>query len=113
MNIFPRKSKTATDAYYFGEFGEVPLAPFSISTATFDESYEGEPKHYHTKNQKVFLTLEGEGILNVNGKQIVMKPEELIHVEPNEVHFVEKVLKGPLKLVVVLSAKENDKVVLE
>ncbi len=112
MHIFPRKLKQVPGSYYFGEFDDVPLAPFSISLATLDESYAGESKHYHTKNQKVYLTLEGEGILNVDGKEVAMRPEELIHVESNEVHFVEKVLKGPLKFVVILSAKENDKVTL-
>ncbi len=113
MNVFPRKSKQTPDAYYFGEFNDNPLAPFSISIASFDENYQSEKPHYHTKNQKAYVTLEGEGILNVNGKQIVMKPEQMIHIEPNETHYIESVITAPLKFIVILSAKIDDKVVLQ
>ncbi len=113
MNIFPRKPKTTPGAYYFGEFNESPLAPFSISLATMDESFAGEKRHYHTENQKAFLTLEGEGVLNVNGEEVILRPEEMIHIEPNEVHFVSRVTKAPLKCVVIASSKLNDKRVVD
>lgn len=113
MNLFPRKAKNTPGAFYFGEYDAVPLAPFSISLATFDDSFAGEKKHYHTQNQKVFVTLEGEGILNVDGKDVVLQPEMMIHVEPNEVHFVSRVTKAPLKFMVITSAKVDDKVVIE
>ena len=110
MNIFPRKPKQTSGAFYFGEFDDIPLAPFSISLATLDESYEPEKPHYHTQNQKAYVTLEGEGIINVNGKEVSMTPETMIHIEPNEIHFVEKVTKAPLRFIVILSAKTDDKV---
>jgi len=110
MNTFPRKSKSTSGAYYFGEFDDEPLAPFSISVATFDSSYEQEKPHYHKQNQKVYLILEGEGILNIDGEQVKMTPEYMIHIEPDEVHFVESVTNAPLKFVVILSSKTDDKV---
>lgn len=113
MNTFPRRAKNTPGAYYFGDFDQVPLAPFSISLATFDEAYAGEKPHYHTQNQKAFLTLEGEGVLNVNGVDVVMHPEELIHVEPKDIHFVSRVTKSPLKFIVIASSKINDKVIVE
>ena len=113
MNIFPRKQKTASGAYYFGEFEDTPLAPFSISFATLDERYAGEKPHYHTKNQKAYVVIEGEGILTIDGKQVILSPEHMIHIEPNEVHSVEAVNKAPLQFIVILSSKTNDKVVVE
>lgn len=112
MNVFPRKSKQTPGAYYFGEFNDNPLAPFSISIASFDETYQSEKPHYHTQSQKAYVIMEGKGILNVNGKQVVMTPEQMIHIEPNETHYVESVTKAPLKFIVILSAKIDDKVVL-
>ncbi len=112
MNIFPRKSKNAQGAYYFGEFDDKPLAPFSISVATFDKDFTGEQKHYHTTNQKVYIAVMGKGLLNVNGKEIELAPEQMIHVEPNEVHYVSAVMKAPLQIVVVLESKINDKVIV-
>lgn len=113
MNTFPRRAKNTPGAYYFGDFDQVPLAPFSISFASLDETYAGEKRHYHTQNQKAFLTLEGEGVLNVNGMEVVMHPEELIHIEPNEIHFVSRVTKAPLKFIAIASSKIDDKVVVE
>ena len=113
MNLFPRKAKNTPGAFYFGEYDDVPLAPFSISLATFDASFAGEKKHYHSENQKVFVTLEGEGILNVDGKDVVLQPEMMVQVEPNEVHCVSKVTKAPLKFIVITSAKVDDKVICD
>jgi len=114
MQIFPRHPKEhKPGAFYYGEFTDQPLAPFSISVASFSKDYGPEKPHYHTKNQKVYLTLEGEGILNVNGQPVIMKPEEMIHLEPNDIHFVEKVTRAPIKYIVILSSKTNDKVVID
>ena len=89
------------------------MAPFSISLATVSKAtYVAEKKHYHPKHQKVYVTLDGEGVLSVAGQDIVMRPEEMIQVEPNEVHFVRSVTSDSLSFIVVLGAKENDKVVV-
>ena len=113
MNIFPRKSKKTPGAYYFGEFNDKPPAPFSISHATFGKDYFGEEPHYHERNQKVYMTLKGKGILNVNGKDVEMRPDIMIHVEPLEVHYVKSVIKAPFEFVVVLSSKDNDKKIVK
>ena len=103
----------ATGAFYFGEFNDNPLAPFNVSVASFDNSFLGESKHYHTHNQKVYIVFSGKGVLNVNGAQVEMSPETMIHIEPNDVHYLEKVLEAPLEFVVVLSSKIDDRVVIE
>lgn len=113
MHIFPRKSKKAANSFYFGEFNESPPPPFSISVAHFDDSFEGEAKHYHQDNQKVYLTLKGRGMINVDGKSVEMSPDEMIHIEPKEVHFIEKVIETPLQIVVILSSKEDDKIIIK
>lgn len=113
MNIFPRKSKKTAESYYFGEFEDAPLAPFSISLATLNDDYTPEQPHYHSHNQKAYVTLEGEGALNINGESVAMTPDSMIQVEPNEVHFVERVVRAPLKFIVVLASKTNDKHIIE
>ncbi|MBI4835730.1 MAG: cupin domain-containing protein [Candidatus Abawacabacteria bacterium] len=114
MHIFPQKAKTVPGTYYFGEFDDNPKAPFSISWAKLTRNnYQMEKKHYHTKHQKVFVTLAGEGSLNVNGQETKMVPEKMIQVEPGEIHFLQKIISEELEFIVVLAAKENDKVVIE
>ncbi len=119
MELFPRSQKYHADgkpvegAYFFGNYDDNPLPPFSAAQATFYKDYEGEKPHYHTISEKMYLTLKGLGILVVDGKEVEMKPEQMIHVRPNEVHYVKEVLEEPLEFVVVASKKVNDKVVLE
>ena len=113
MHVFPRKPKRTPGAFYFGEYNEIPLAPFSVSIASFNESFVSEPRHFHRENQKVYIVLSGKGLLRVNGIPVELNPNSMIHVEPNEVHFVERVLESPLNLVVVASSKRDDKVIID
>ncbi|MCU0680169.1 MAG: cupin domain-containing protein [Planctomycetes bacterium] len=113
MHIFPRKEKSTPEQYYFGEYTDKPLAPFSVSVANFDVSFTGEKAHYHKVNQKVFITISGKGILNVNNNKIELVEEQMIQIEPGEIHFIEKVIEAPLKIIVINSAKIDDKVVVE
>jgi mannose-6-phosphate isomerase-like protein (cupin superfamily) len=113
MQTFPRKPKPTPGAYYFGEFDEAPRPPFSISVATFDNSFTGESIHYHSKVQKIYLTLRGKGLLEVDGKTVELRPEQLVHVEPNEKHRLLKVLEAPFEFVAITSEKINDKVIVE
>jgi mannose-6-phosphate isomerase-like protein (cupin superfamily) len=48
----------------------------------------------------------------VNGKNVELTPENMVHIEPNDIHYVEKVLEAPLQIVVVTGSKINDKVTL-
>ncbi len=113
MQIFPRKSKKVPNSYYFGEYNDFPIAPMSVSLAEFDFTYQKEHPYYHTDTQKIFITLEGKGVLNVNGQSVIMEPEAMIHLEPGDIHFVEKISDAPLKFVAITSAKINDKVVIK
>jgi quercetin dioxygenase-like cupin family protein len=113
MHLFPRKAKATPNSYYFGEFDDNPLAPFSISLAHFKQSsYTTEAKHYHTHNQKVFITLSGEAVLEVNGEEVTLTPENMIQVEPGEIHRVLRIVSQEVSFIVVLAKKENDKVIV-
>lgn len=108
MHLFPRKPKSTPGAFYFGDFEEVPLAPFSVSLATFDTTFLPEPKHYHEKNQKVYIVISGKAILDVDGEKVELSPEVMVHVEPMEVHSIEKIVEGPFLFVVVASSKVSE-----
>ena len=112
MNIFIRKDKASPNEYYFGDYNDNPLAPFSVSIASIDDNFAGEKPHYHKINQKVYITLSGKGILNVNGKQVELQEKQMINVEPGEIHFIEKIVEAPLKIVVVNSSKIDDRIIL-
>jgi len=113
MNVFPRKEKTIPNQYYFGEYNDYPLAPFSVSIANFYDSFTGEKPHYHKINQKVYITISGKGILNVDGKQVELQEEQMVNIEPGEVHFIEKIVATPFKVVVINSSKIDDKIIVE
>lgn len=117
MRTYPREQKFDEEGqprpgqFFYGNFGQD--IPFSISYATLAADFEGEKAHYHQKVQKVYVTLEGEGILMVGQREVTMSPEQAIHIGPGEIHYVAKVLKAPLVFMVITNEKKDDKVVLE
>ena len=113
MHLFSRQSKPLADHFYYSVFNADPLCPMSVSLATSPEGEVKEAWHYHTQTQKIFLTIDGEGVLMVEGREIRMHVGELIHVEPGEKHAVVRVTKGPMRYAVVRSQNIDDKVTLE
>lgn len=53
-------------------------------------------KHKHPTMFETYYVLEGEGIVNINGKDYTMKPDDCIVIEPGEEHFVKNPGPGPL-----------------
>lgn len=113
MHIFPRKEKIISGQYYFGEYTDNPLPPFSVSVANFDDSFTGEKAHYHKEINKVYITISGRGIININNEEVELNKKQMVQVEPGEIHFIAKVVESPLKIIVVNSAKIDDKIVVD
>lgn len=119
MHLFPREQKYDSqtqqpipDAYFFGHFDANPRPPFSVSFASFDEHFKGEKRHYHSTSEKVYVIIQGKGVLEVDGQQVDMTPEHMIHIQPGEIHCVKSVVQSPLQFLAVTSQKIDDKVVL-
>lgn len=67
--------------------------------------------HYHEYMEENFLVLEGKIDFYINGELVTCKSGELIHVEPNETHYLKNNYDETAKAVFILGPfTENDKV---
>lgn len=68
-------------------------------------------KHYHQHMEENFLLVEGELDIYVNDKLYKCKKGELMHVEPNETHYLVNSSDKRAKAVFALAPfTENDKI---
>ena len=116
MKIYKKQSKSLRESenYYFGNYGEIPIG---VSFATINESNKNEIKdklHYHVKSNEFYIILEGEGILEIEGKEFVLNSDSMIMVEPNEKHKITKATKLPFRFIAISTEKaKNDKVIID
>lgn len=96
---------------FYGYPEDTQQAPARVSVATFDTDFTGEPLHYSRGQIKLYITHSGEGVLEVDGKEIVMKPDGMIVVLPGEKHRILRVITR-LEFTVVMLGPDNDKVVI-
>lgn len=68
-------------------------------------------KHLHQHMEENFLLVEGEIDIYVDDKLFKCKKGDLIHVEPNEKHYLVNTSKSPAKAVFALGPfQEKDKI---
>jgi mannose-6-phosphate isomerase-like protein (cupin superfamily) len=108
MKIYPKRSKTdrASDDFYFGNYGEIPIA---ISSATINENgVVGDKLHYHKKGYEFYLTIQGSGLLEIEGKEVELDQDVLAMVEPGEKHKIKSAIKTPFSFIAISNIKDKD-----
>jgi quercetin dioxygenase-like cupin family protein len=67
--------------------------------------------HYHRHMEENFFLLEGQLDFYINDQLVTCKSGELMHVEPNETHYLINNYDEPAKAVFILAPyTDNDKV---
>jgi len=61
------------------------------------------PAHAHETNEEIFICLEGEGIITIDGKECSFKKHDVAFLAPLTEHSVRAISEIPLKLMVVIS----------
>lgn len=64
--------------------------------------------HYHKKQTEVFYVIEGETVININGKDYVSKPGDAFICEPNDRHYLWNTSDKEFKLIVFKINKDKD-----
>jgi quercetin dioxygenase-like cupin family protein len=99
--------------YRFGDSGPKylmrgPRMNFAIVQFQAGQDFKA---HYHNIMEEDFYILEGEVDIIVDGITHTLKEGQLIHIEPNEVHYVVNNSNGPVKMVSTLAPYQDaDKV---
>lgn len=96
---------------FYGQPEDDNPAPARVSIATFNTDFPGEPLHYSTGQDKLYITNSGEAILEVEGQEVTMKSESMIIVKAGEKHRVLRVLTK-IQFTVVMLGPINDKVIV-
>ena|SRR3989344_5395202 len=114
MKIYSKKEKTTTPGFgYWGDFGEIEMG-WSYGEITDNQNFVGEKLHYHTLGTIYFLGLGGSGVIEIEGKEIILGKDLLLRIDPKEKYRVLKAKKIPFKYLAVCTSKDpKEKVVIE
>lgn len=70
--------------------------------------------HYHHEMEENFFILEGEVDVVVDGVTHHLTPGQLIHIEPEEAHYVINPYDKPVKMISTLAPyRADDKIVID
>lgn len=116
MKVFPRKDKALRGPgyFYFGDYGEIPIQASFTTINEKSQDKSKDTKHFHKEGHEFYFTFKGKGIIEIEGKEVVLDEEHLVMVEPGEKHFVKKIEKFPFSVLTICTLKKkDDKVVVK
>lgn len=61
------------------------------------------PEHAHENNEEIFICLDGEGIITIDGKENSFKKHDVAFLSPLSEHHIRTISEEPLKFMVVIS----------
>lgn len=99
--------------YRFGDSGpkylmKGPRSNFAVVQFNAGQDFKA---HYHNIMEENFFILEGEVDIIVDGATHTLKAGDLIHIEPEEVHYVVNNSSGTVKMISTLAPyQESDKI---
>ncbi len=101
MFIIDEKDKE----YRFGDSGpkylmKGPRSNFAVVQFQAGQDFKA---HYHNVMEENFFILEGEVDIFVDGIKHTVKKGQLIHIEPNEVHYVVNNSNSVVKMISTLA----------
>lgn len=102
--------------YRFGNSGpkylmKGPRMNFAIVQFQPGEDFQA---HYHNEMEENFFILEGEVDIIVDGVVYTLVPGQLIHIEPEEIHYVINKGNVPVKMISTLAPfRASDKIDVE
>lgn len=102
--------------YRFGDSGpkylmKGPRSNFAVVQFQAGQDFKA---HYHNVMEENFFILEGEVDIFVDGVKHTVKKGQLIHIEPNEVHYVVNNSTSVVKMISTLAPyMDADKVEID
>lgn len=105
MKIYPKTPKANPGHFYFGNYGEIDLG-FSYVHEEKIGPFQ-DPLHSHQKGTEYYWTIQGEGLLEVDGNLGSLTPNQLVAVEPGEKHRIHSVIQAPFQVLVICTVKEK------
>lgn len=99
-----KRSTKNSKSYTWGEgctaWQLVNTPTLSVITETMPPK-TAESLHKHSKSQQFFYVLKGEAVFELSGENYIIKPNEGMHVKPNQVHRIMNATDVDLELLVI------------
>lgn len=92
-----------------GNYITIKISPWNVDkthhTVFLHELPKGGevPRHAHETNEEIFICLEGEGIITIDGKESPFKKHDVAFLAPLSEHSICAISETPLKLMVIIS----------
>lgn len=61
------------------------------------------PEHAHDTNEEIFICLDGEGIITIDGEDNAFRQHDVAYLAPNCKHYIRATSDTPLKFMVIIS----------
>lgn len=61
------------------------------------------PEHAHETNEEIFVCLDGEGVITIDGEESIFKTHDVAYLAPLSKHSIRATSETPLKLMVIIS----------
>jgi mannose-6-phosphate isomerase-like protein (cupin superfamily) len=61
------------------------------------------PAHAHQDNEEIFICLDGEGIITIDGKDFDFRKHDVAFLAPNSTHSIKVTSDVALKFMVIIS----------
>ncbi len=116
MKIYEKKLKSSRESenFYFGDYGEIPIGISFAGVNKNNKEKINDKLHFHKESNEFYITIGGEGILEVEGKEIILNKNSVVMIEPQEKHKIIKATKIPFNFIVISTRKKgDDKIVIE
>ena len=77
-----------------------------------NKAWKDSAPHYHKKSEECFILLKGSIVVEVEGKQIIIKKREFCYFPKGVVHSIVKICP-PIESFMIRSASIDDKVYIK
>ena len=61
------------------------------------------PEHSHQNNEEIFICLNGEGVITIDGNEHLFKEHDVAFLAPLSIHSIHTTSETPLKFMVIIS----------
>ena len=114
MRLIKRESKSSWGKgyFYFGNYGEIPVG-ISYTEIESTEQVVQDKKHFHKESVEFYIVFKGKLLMEVGENTYEISQDQMLMVEPGEVHYIKAVVETPLSFIVFATVKkEGDKVLV-
>jgi mannose-6-phosphate isomerase-like protein (cupin superfamily) len=71
------------------------------------------PYHYHSNADNIYVVLDGEGDVTVDGRRVPVRPGDALALAPGERHDIENTGTGPLRVLEIKVPAGSDFITVE